>query len=69
MLLRVRDEIRMTIAAYQTLFESSMAYGMRKVLLGDQGKNECSRQVCCTSLIDPYYRIEIDGWFFLLPNR
>ena len=54
MLLRVRDEIRMTIAAYQTLFESSMAYGMRKVLLGEQGKKECSRQVSysvyCTSL-------------------
>ena len=25
---RVRDEIRMTIAAYQTLYESSIAFGM-----------------------------------------
>lgn len=32
LLLRVRDEIRMTIAAYQTLYESSIAYGMRKAL-------------------------------------
>merc|ERR1719375_847792 len=30
LLLRVRDEIRMTIAAYQTLYESSIAFGMRK---------------------------------------
>lgn len=45
MLLRVRDEIRMTIQAYQTLFESSMAYGMRKVLLSEQGKSECSSKV------------------------
>merc|ERR1712205_265711 len=30
LLLRVRDEIRMTIAAYQTLYESSVAFGMRK---------------------------------------
>merc|ERR1712194_360195 len=30
LLLRVRDEIRMTIAAYQTLYESSIAFGMRQ---------------------------------------
>ncbi|OQV25124.1 33 kDa inner dynein arm light chain, axonemal [Hypsibius exemplaris] len=45
MLLRVRDEIRMTVATYETLFESSMAYGMRKVLLSEQGKNECHSQI------------------------
>ena len=28
LMLRVRDEIRMTIAAYQTLYESSIAFGM-----------------------------------------
>nr|CAD7453510.1 unnamed protein product [Timema tahoe] len=33
LLLRVRDEIRMTIAAYQTLYESSIAFGMRKALM------------------------------------
>lgn len=32
LLLRVRDEIRMTVAAYQTLYESSIAFGMRKAL-------------------------------------
>ena len=32
LLLRVRDELRMTIAAYQTLYESSVAFGMRKAL-------------------------------------
>ena len=31
LLLRVRDEARMTIAAYCTLYESSIAYGVRKV--------------------------------------
>ena len=29
---QVRDEIRMTMAAYQTLYESSVAFGMRKAL-------------------------------------
>ena len=38
LLLRVRDELRMTIAAYQTLYESSVAFGMRKALQTEQGK-------------------------------
>ena len=38
LLLRVRDEIRMTIAAYQTLYESSIAFGMRKVLSDEKGR-------------------------------
>ena len=28
----------MTIAAYQTLYESSIAFGMRKALMAEQGK-------------------------------
>ncbi|XP_056618554.1 axonemal dynein light intermediate polypeptide 1 [Triplophysa dalaica] len=40
LLLQVRDEIRMTIAAYQTLYESSIAFGMRKALQGEHGKLE-----------------------------
>eukprot|EP00667_Euglena_gracilis_P022639 EG_transcript_25275 len=38
LLLRIRDEIRMTIAAYKTLYESSVAFGMRKALQAEQGK-------------------------------
>ena len=40
MLVRVRDEIKMTIQAYQTLYESSIAYGMRKALQAEQSKAE-----------------------------
>jgi hypothetical protein len=40
LLLRVRDEIRMTIAAYQTLYESSIAFGMRSALMSEQRKAE-----------------------------
>lgn len=32
LLVRVRDEVKMTILAYQTLYESSIAYGMRKAM-------------------------------------
>jgi dynein light intermediate chain len=45
LLLRVRDEIRMTIAAYQTLYESSVAFGMRKALQAEQGKADMERQI------------------------
>lgn len=45
LLLRVRDEIRMTIAAYQTLYESSVAFGMRKALQAEQGKSDMERKV------------------------
>lgn len=45
LLLRVRDEIRMTIAAYQTLYESSVAFGMRKALQAEQGKAELDSKV------------------------
>ena len=46
LLLRVRDEIRMTVAAFQTLYESSVAFGMRKALQSEQGKSEMEQRVC-----------------------
>ena len=30
----------MTISAYQTLYESSVAFGMRKALMAEQGKSD-----------------------------
>ncbi|VDL42300.1 unnamed protein product [Hymenolepis diminuta] len=45
LLLRVRDEIRMTIAAYQTLYESSVAFGMRKALQSEQGKADLETKI------------------------
>ncbi|KAJ3255203.1 Axonemal dynein light intermediate polypeptide 1 [Boothiomyces macroporosus] len=45
LLLRVRDEIRMSIAAYQTLYESSVAFGMRKALQAEQGKSDMETKI------------------------
>ncbi|XP_030638594.1 axonemal dynein light intermediate polypeptide 1 [Chanos chanos] len=45
LLLRVRDEIRMTIAAYKTLYESSVAFGMRKALQAEQGKSHTEKRI------------------------
>ncbi|KAG9408947.1 Axonemal dynein light intermediate polypeptide 1 [Aphanomyces cochlioides] len=45
LLLRVRVEIRMTIAAYQTLYESSIAFGMRKALMAEQKKLDAEQKL------------------------
>ena len=37
-MLRVRDELKMTLMAYQTLYESSIAFGIRKALKAEQGE-------------------------------
>lgn len=40
LLMRTRDEIKMTIAAYQTLYKSAVAFGMRKQTQAEKGKRE-----------------------------
>jgi dynein light intermediate chain len=45
LLLRVRDEIRMVLKAYQTLYESSIAFGMRKSLMAEQKRGELAAKV------------------------
>ncbi|XP_053481187.1 axonemal dynein light intermediate polypeptide 1-like [Ictalurus furcatus] len=45
LLLRVRDETRMTIAAYQTLYESSVALGMKKALQAEQQKKGTEKKI------------------------
>ena len=38
--MRVRDELYMTISAYETLYESSLTFSMRKQLQSEQGAPE-----------------------------
>nr|XP_018910362.1 PREDICTED: 33 kDa inner dynein arm light chain, axonemal [Bemisia tabaci] len=45
LLLRVRDELRMTAVAYQKLYESSIAFGIRKALYAEQGKEDMAEKV------------------------
>ncbi len=61
--MRVRDEIKMTIQAYQTLYESSIAYGMRKALMAEQKKNEMQTNItqlrqACDELESEVQRLE-----------
>lgn len=62
LLLRVRDEIRMTIAAYQTLYESSVAFGMRKALQAEQGKSDMERRVSGVDHVLMAPRLFCESW-------
>lgn len=45
LLVRVRNELRMRVAAYQTLYESSIAFGLRKALQAELGRTEQEEKV------------------------
>lgn len=45
LLLRVRDEIAMSMEAYETLYCSSVSFGMRKALQSQEGKEELQERI------------------------
>ena len=45
LLLRARDEVRLTIAAYSTLYDSSITFGMRKTLQAEQGHTDLVEKI------------------------
>ncbi|XP_062364955.1 LOW QUALITY PROTEIN: axonemal dynein light intermediate polypeptide 1 [Cinclus cinclus] len=45
LLLRVRDELQLSLAAYQALYESSVAFGVRKALQAEQGKAHLEKRI------------------------
>lgn len=45
LLFRIGDEIQTTVATYKTLYESSIAFGMRKRLLEEQGHADMEKRV------------------------
>lgn len=45
LLLRCRDEIRMTVASYQTLYDSCIAFGMRKALQAEQNTTDMMAKI------------------------
>lgn len=71
LLLRVRDEIRMTISAYQTLYESSVAFGMRKALQAEQGKSDMEKKVGIqqhASIVTTSKKLSIQYYFKINTN-
>ena len=45
LLVRVRDEYRMVLAHYQNLYESSIAFGMRKALQAQRDKDQMVQRI------------------------
>lgn len=45
LLFRIGEEIRTTVSTYKTLYESSIAFGMRKTLLLEKGKADMEKRV------------------------
>ncbi|TMW57383.1 hypothetical protein Poli38472_003308 [Pythium oligandrum] len=45
LLLRVRDEIRLTTDAYKTLYESSITFGIRKQLQAEEGMDQLHERI------------------------
>lgn len=43
--MRVRDELKMTIAAYQTLYQSSVTFGVRKQVESEEGKEDLENSI------------------------
>ncbi len=39
LLMRVRDELKMTLAAYETIYQSSITYGLRKQVESEEGND------------------------------
>ncbi|XP_029694616.1 axonemal dynein light intermediate polypeptide 1-like isoform X2 [Takifugu rubripes] len=45
LLFRIGEEIQTTVATYKTLYESSIAFGMRKRLLEEQGNADMQKRI------------------------
>ena len=43
--MRIKKEIEMTINSYQTLYESSIAYGIRTLLIAEEDKKNLSIKI------------------------
>ena len=61
LMLRVRDELRMTLMAYQTLYESSIAFGIRKALKAEAGKAEMEAYISKLELEKTKLDKEVSG--------
>ena len=57
LLLRIRDEARLRIAAYQTLYESSLGFAVRKAILAESEKMELEHKVGSSEVFSSTFEI------------
>jgi dynein light intermediate chain, axonemal len=61
LLLRVRDEARMTITAYETLYESSIAYGVRKALVAEQKRIDLDTKLRELAMVKRELQLQVEN--------
>lgn len=61
LLLRCRDEYRMTITAYETLYESSIAFGIRKALITEKKKLDGTEKLNSLTARNRELKFEVDN--------
>ncbi|XP_071039426.1 uncharacterized protein [Parasteatoda tepidariorum] len=62
---RVRDELRMSLAAYEALYDSGVAFGIRKALLSERGKVDIVDKMYPEDLsIYPWYTKQINPIYY-----
>ncbi len=61
LLLRCRDEARMTITAYETLYESAIAYGIRKALMAEHRRTELEAKVRQLNLTKKELSLQVEN--------
>ena len=44
-MMRVRDEHKMTLAAYQTIYQASVAFGLKKQIESEDGTEELEEDI------------------------
>ena len=59
LLMRTRDELRMTIDAYKTLYTSSVTFGIKKQLKAEQGIPALEDQVTALESQKANYELEL----------
>lgn len=65
LLMRIKKEIEMTVSSYQTLYESSIAYGIRTLLIAEEEKKELDTKIHqtesdCEILERKIYELEVE---------
>lgn len=59
LLMRLRDELKMTVDAYKTLFDSAVTFGIKKQLRSEQGIPELEAQAAAMEAENANYELEL----------
>ncbi|KAK9833241.1 hypothetical protein WJX84_001202 [Apatococcus fuscideae] len=59
---RIRDELRMTLRSYETMYESSVGFGLRRSLHGEQGRQDAAAQLQQADAMQTALQQQVEEW-------